>query len=180
MGNSLTIRLFSSGKARGTVAKRGDYQVDNVQVGLISDTHGVLRSEACKILQGCAHIIHAGDINKPEILAELRQIAPTTAVKGNMDLGSWAQELKEVERLEINGRSLVVVHNLMHLDLFKEQADVVVYGHTHRFAAETRNGILLVNPGSAGPRRFALPITMAVLTIGEQLTVKKACLKNRA
>lgn len=162
------------------VARRGEYSVENVRIGLISDTHGLLRSEACRILRGCAQIIHAGDINNLHVLEELGQIAPTTAVRGNMDLGSWTKELKDVERLEVNGRSIVVVHDLMHLDLFKEQAGVVVYGHTHRFAAETRNGILLVNPGSAGPRRFALPITMAVLTLGEQATVKKISLKNRA
>ncbi len=149
-----------------------------MKVGLISDTHGVLRSEACKILRDCQHIIHAGDINNPEILEQLREIAPTTAVRGNMDLGGWAQGLKNVERLKLNGHSIVVVHNLAHLDLFKEQADVVVYGHTHRFAAETRNGILLANPGSAGPRRFALPITMAILTLGERPLVEKISLKK--
>lgn len=149
------------------------------RVGLISDTHGLLRSEAKKILQDCAQIIHAGDINNRGVLEELRQIAPTTAVRGNMDLGNWADELKAVERLELNGRSIVVVHNLMHLDLFKEQADVVVYGHTHRYAKETRNGILLVNPGSAGPRRFAFPITMAVLTLGERASIEKITLRNK-
>lgn len=159
--------------------KKGGYPVKDIKIGLISDTHGLLRSEACQMLQGCEQIIHAGDIDKQDILEKLRQIAPTTAVKGNMDLGSWSQGLKDVERLQINGRSIVVVHNLMHLDLFAEQADVVVYGHTHRFAAETRNGILLVNPGSAGPRRFALPITMAILTLGKQAAVKRLTLRNR-
>ena len=148
-------------------------------IGLISDTHGIFRSQARELLLDCDHIIHAGDVNDPETLVEIRRIAPTTVVRGNMDMGSWASELKDVERVEIGGFSIVVVHNLQHLDLTELEADVVVHGHTHQYKEERRGKMLVINPGSAGPRRFTLPITMAIMTLGEGITVQKFVLKNK-
>lgn len=149
------------------------------RIGLISDTHGLLREQAKKILQGCQQIIHAGDVDSPEILEELRGIAPTTAVRGNMDFGGWAQQLKSIERLKIDSCLITVVHNINHLDLAGEQADVVIFGHSHRFTHKKKGRLLLINPGSAGPRRFSLPITMAVLTISKDLVVEKIVLENK-
>lgn len=151
-----------------------------VRIGVISDTHGLLRTEATAILRNYQTIIHAGDIDQPQVLQALEQIAPTTAVRGNMDVGSWANKLKITERLQIGNWSLVVVHNINDFNPTKDRADVVIFGHSHRFLNEERNGVLFLNPGSAGPRRFSLPITMAVLTLGEQVTVEKVTLKSKA
>ena len=144
-----------------------------LSVGLISDTHGLVRPEALGALAGSAHIVHAGDIGDPEVLEALARIAPVTAVRGNNDLGPWAKELRESETLEIAGTRIYVIHDLSGLDLDPAAAgiDVVVSGHSHRPAEERRGGALYVNPGSAGPRRFKLPIALARLALPARTVV---------
>jgi putative phosphoesterase len=136
-------------------------------VGLISDTHGLLRPEAMAMLEGSDFIVHAGDICEPSILAELSTIAPVTAVRGNNDRGPWAARLCETERLDVGGVRIFVVHDIATcgLDPAKNSFDVVVSGHSHRPQCERRGGVLYVNPGSAGPRRFRLPVSMGTLAI---------------
>ena len=138
-----------------------------LRVGLISDTHGLLRPEAAAALLGCSHIIHAGDIDRQEILGQLSLIAPVTAVRGNNDKGSWAAALPPTQRVQLEDVSVYVIHDLSQLDVSPraDGIDVVVCGHSHRPLIEERDGILYVNPGSAGPRRFQLPIAVAELTI---------------
>jgi uncharacterized protein len=138
-----------------------------VIIGIISDTHGLLRSEACERLAGVDHIIHAGDIGRPEVISGLREIAPTTAVRGNVDKGKWADDHPHTEWLTLGGRTIYVLHNLNELDLDPAAAgiDVVVSGHSHRPKIETVDGVLYLNPGSAGPRRFTLPIAVATLEL---------------
>lgn len=140
-----------------------------VFVGVISDTHGLLRPEALEALQGSQRIIHAGDVGAPEILEKLAIIAPVTAIRGNVDKGAWARKLPETEVFEIAGISIYVLHDVAKLDLRPEAAgfNVVVYGHSHVPKQETLRGVLYFNPGSAGPRRFKLPVTIGKLTISE-------------
>lgn len=136
-------------------------------VGLISDTHGLLRAEALQALRGSRYIVHAGDIGDPAILAALSRLAPVTAVRGNNDTGPWARRLRETARLEAGCVRIYVVHDLQALDLdpAAEGYAAVVAGHSHRPARERREGVLYVNPGSAGPRRFTLPISVGRLVI---------------
>jgi putative phosphoesterase len=138
-------------------------------IGVISDTHGLLRPEAAEALRGVAHILHAGDVGAPEVLEELRTIAPVTAVRGNVDHGQWARELPLSETAEFGGVSIYVLHILDELDLKPEAAgfEVVVYGHSHKPSSEIKNGVLYFNPGSAGPRRFKLPVTVGRLVIDD-------------
>jgi putative phosphoesterase len=139
----------------------------SILIGVISDTHGLLRPEALAALQGSQHIIHAGDIGAPEILTNLSTIAPVTAIRGNIDHDTWARKLPETDVLEIRGLSIYILHNLAQLDLKPEAAGfkVVISGHSHIAKQETRNGVLYFNPGSAGPRRFKLPVTVGRLII---------------
>ena len=136
-------------------------------IGVISDTHGLLRPEAIGALAGVDHLVHAGDIGSPEILDQLREIAPVTAVRGNNDRGAWAKEIPEAQLLDIDGRRLYVLHDISTLDLDPAAAGiaVVITGHSHKPAAAERNGVLFLNPGSAGPRRFKLPISVATLRV---------------
>lgn len=136
-------------------------------VGLISDTHGLLRPEAVKKLRGSRYIVHAGDIGDPAVLEALAKIAPVTAVRGNNDTGPWARKLPETALLKVGRRRIYVIHDLSELDLdpAAERIDVVVSGHSHKPKQEIREGVLFVNPGSAGPRRFTLPIALARLEI---------------
>jgi putative phosphoesterase len=138
-----------------------------VIVGVISDTHGRLRPEVLSALRGSDYIIHAGDIGDPSILKRLEEIAPVTAIRGNVDREAWAAKIPATNVLEVQETSLYVLHNLAALDLKPEAAGfgVVVYGHTHVAKQEVKNGVLYFNPGSAGPRRFRLPITVGRLTI---------------
>jgi uncharacterized protein len=138
-----------------------------MRVGLISDTHGLLRLEAAAFLRGSDLIVHAGDIGDPAVLAALRAIAPTTAVRGNNDRGAWADALRESERIEVGGIVLYAIHDLDAIDIDPAAAGVrvVVSGHSHRPCREERGGVLFVNPGSAGPRRFSLPISIAELNV---------------
>jgi uncharacterized protein len=143
-----------------------------IRVGLISDTHGLMRPEALAALAGVSHIVHAGDIGSAEILAQLGTIAPVTAVRGNNDKGSWAKGIAEREVVQIGGKSIYVLHDLHELDLDPAAADfaVVVTGHSHKPAITRKGGVLFVNPGSAGPRRFKLPICVAMLEIDGDAT----------
>jgi putative phosphoesterase len=136
-------------------------------LGVISDTHGLLRPEAMDALRGSAHILHAGDIGAPEILDELRKIAPVTAVRGNVDRSAWARDIAAREVFEAEGVSIYLLHILGELDLKPEASGfgVVVYGHSHVPKVEVKNGVLYFNPGSAGPRRFKLPVTVGKLVV---------------
>ena len=136
-------------------------------IGIISDTHGLLRPEATAALAGVSHILHAGDIGDIEILYALRQIAPVTAIRGNVDTQGPCSELPTTELVELGGRHFYLVHSLADLDISPSAAGVsaVISGHSHKPGQELRNGILYLNPGSAGPRRFNLPVTVALITI---------------
>jgi putative phosphoesterase len=138
-----------------------------VTVGVISDTHGLLRPEAVEALRGSDRILHAGDIGAPEILEALAKIAPVTAVRGNVDTASWARALPETEVDEAGGVLIYMLHDRGQLDLKPEAAGfrVIVYGHSHQPKMEEKNGVVYFNPGSAGPRRFRLPVSVGRLTI---------------
>jgi putative phosphoesterase len=150
-----------------------------MRVGLISDTHGILRPEALEALKGVDHIIHAGDIGD-RVLEGLRKIAPVTAIRGNNDTGPWANDIRETEQLELEDIRIYVIHDLAEFDSFAD-VDVVVSGHSHMPEFYTEEGILYVNPGSAGPRRFKLPISVGFLEISggtvsaslQELSVKR-------
>ena len=132
-------------------------------VGLISDTHGLLREQAVKALRGSDLIIHAGDVGREDILGELRQIAPLVAVRGNVDKAEWCATLPFTAVAETTSGLIYVLHDANELDLNPRAAgfEAVVSGHSHKLGQQTRNGVIYVNPGSAGPRRFHLPVTMA-------------------
>ncbi len=136
-------------------------------VGLISDTHGIMRPEALQALQGSDVLIHAGDVGKPEVLEQLRRIAPTFAVRGNVDTAPWAASLPMNEVVEVGEVSIYVLHELAQLDLDSRAAGfaAVVFGHSHKPEAEQRHGVWYVNPGSAGPRRFTLPLSVARIRV---------------
>lgn len=137
------------------------------QVGLISDTHGLLRPAAIAALTGVDMILHAGDIGKPEVLEQLRAIAPIVAVRGNVDTAAWAETIPEREWLTIEGVTLHLLHQQAAFEPTQQPADLraVIYGHSHQPAIAERDGILFINPGSAGPRRFKLPISVGRLHI---------------
>jgi putative phosphoesterase len=134
-------------------------------IGVISDTHGLLRPEALDALRGAAHIFHAGDVGDIAILDALREIAPVTAIRGNIDTHGPTAQLPATEAVELDGRLIYMLHSIADLDLKPDAAGiaVVIYGHSHKPAIEIRKGVLYLNPGSAGPRRFKLPITVAHL-----------------
>ena len=139
-----------------------------VRIGLISDTHNLVRPEAKRALAGVSRILHAGDICGPEVLAELSEIAPVTAVRGNNDHGAWAANIPVTEAVEIGSVAIYMLHDLGELDLDPQAAgiEIMVSGHSHRPLIERNGGVLFVNPGSAGPRRFKLPVSLAMLEIG--------------
>ncbi len=134
-------------------------------IGVISDTHGLLRPEAEERLAGVDHIVHAGDIGSPEIVPQLRAIAPTTAIRGNVDKQAWAQSFPPREVVVLADRTIYVIHDLgeLNLDPVATGLDIVISGHSHRPRVDTIDGVLYLNPGSAGPRRFGLPITLATI-----------------
>jgi putative phosphoesterase len=142
-----------------------------MRIGLISDTHGLLRPEALDFLAGSDHIVHGGDIGGPEILERLGAIAPLTVVRGNNDSASWARPIPVTARLELGGVAIYVIHDLKELDIDPAAAGVrvVVSGHSHKPSRAERGGVLYVNPGSAGRRRFSLPIAAAELLIEDGL-----------
>ena len=137
------------------------------RIGVISDTHGLLRPEAVAALAGVSHIVHAGDVGTPEVLEELRKIAPVTAVRGNNDRGPWAQQLAVSESLRVAGHVIYVLHDIaeLEIDAAAKGYAAVITGHSHKPVIEKRGGVLFLNPGSAGPRRFSLPISVAVLDV---------------
>ena len=140
-----------------------------VRVGVISDTHGLLRPEALAALRGSARIVHAGDIGNAAVLAELGALAPVTAVRGNNDHGPWADAIAETARLQVDDVGIFVVHDVAEARRTPPPAGcrVVVSGHSHKPGVVERDGILWVNPGSAGPRRFRLPVSVAHLLVGQ-------------
>jgi putative phosphoesterase len=137
------------------------------RVGLISDTHGLLRPEARTALTGCDRIVHAGDIGAATILDELAALAPVSAVRGNNDVGAWAEHLPETLCVEVEGILIHVLHDVAQLDVAMQALPIriVVAGHSHKPLVRERDGVLYVNPGSAGPRRFRLPVTVAHLVV---------------
>jgi putative phosphoesterase len=152
-------------------------------IGVISDTHGLLRPEALPALRGSDYIIHAGDIGDPQILDELAAIAPVTAVRGNVDHGEWAQKIPNTNILVVGEVAIYVLHILEELDLKPEAAKfaAVVYGHSHVPKQEEKSGVLYFNPGSAGPRRFHLPVSVGRLTIERsRISAKIVLLENIA
>ena len=136
-------------------------------IGIISDTHGLLRPEALAALQGSNFIVHAGDIGDPAILDKLNEIAPVTAVRGNVDHGAWAEKIPQTNVLEVEAISICVLHILDELDLKPEAAGfaAVICGHSHMPNQGTKNGVLYFNPGSAGPKRFDLPVSLGRLIV---------------
>lgn len=140
------------------------------RIGLISDTHGLLRPEALAFLRGCDAIVHGGDIGHENILSELARLAPLTAVRGNNDAGAWAARVRETERIQSGGIWLYAIHDLAQLDIQPAAAGVraVISGHSHKPKIDTREGVLYINPGSAGPRRFTLPVAAGELIINER------------
>jgi putative phosphoesterase len=138
-----------------------------LRLGVISDTHGLLRPEAVKALRGCDLIIHAGDVGASAVIDGLRAIAPTHAVRGNIDSGSWAVPLDATALVDVGPHLFYVLHNIADLDLDPPSAGfaAVVFGHSHQPSIETRDGVLWLNPGSAGPRRFRLPVTLARVAV---------------
>jgi uncharacterized protein len=144
-----------------------------LRVGLISDTHGLLRPEASAFLRGCDHIVHGGDIGDQGVLRELGAIAPTTAVRGNNDKGGWARSLSDTELVQFGEVFVYVIHDLAELDIEPHASGVavVVSGHSHKPVIQESNGVLYINPGSAGPRRFKLPIAIGEMRItGKSVT----------
>ncbi|AMA56229.1 metallophosphoesterase family protein [Bradyrhizobium sp. CCGE-LA001] len=136
------------------------------RIGIISDTHGLLRPEAERGLAGVNHIIHAGDIGRPEIVDALRRIAPVTAIRGNVDKGEWAHQYPDTKLVQLAGKSIYVLHDLKTLQAdLGAGIDVIVSGHSHVPKIDTVGGVLYLNPGSAGPRRFKLPITLVTLEV---------------
>lgn len=137
-------------------------------IGVISDTHALLRPEAVRALDGCALILHAGDIGNSQVIPALKEKAAVVAIRGNIDKGSWADEYPVTEALEVNGKFIYLIHNIGELDLDPFGAfDAVVFGHSHQPKNEEKNGVLYFNPGSAGPRRFRLPVAVGRLTTHE-------------
>jgi uncharacterized protein len=138
-----------------------------MNIGVISDTHGLLRPEAVRALQGADLIVHGGDVGDPAILEELRRIAPLRAIRGNVDRGAWAQKLPETDVVEAADLMIYVIHNVRDLDLNPRAAGFacVISGHSHQPRSEVRDGVLYFNPGSAGPRRFKLPISVGHITV---------------
>lgn len=146
-----------------------------ITVGVISDTHGLLRPEAVAALKGSDLIIHAGDVGKPEILTELKKIAPVFAVRGNVDGGAWVKDLPLTEVVEVGNHYFYVIHIVGNLDIdpIAAKMAVVIYGHSHKQLIETINGVIYLNPGSAGPRRFDLPASVARITVDGDKIVPK-------
>lgn len=143
------------------------HEMASQRVGLVSDTHGLLRPELVRALAGCDIVVHAGDVGRPEVLDGLRQVASVVAVRGNVDRGPWVQQLRQTEVVEVGPALLYVIHDLSGMDLDPAAAgfQAVISGHTHKPESREERGVLYVNPGSAGPRRFRWPISAALLHV---------------
>jgi len=153
------------------VIRRKQIEIDKGIIGVISDTHGLVRPEAMAALKGVELIIHGGDIGKAEVLQSLRLIAPVCAIRGNNDRDSWAKKLPDVLQLQINGVKFQVIHDVNELesDPSAEGIHAVISGHSHKPSVIERDGVLFINPGSAGPRRFKLPVTVSKLRLRQKL-----------
>jgi putative phosphoesterase len=140
---------------------------DNQDVGIISDTHGLMRFEAIEALKTVDLILHAGDIGNPQVLKALQAVAPVVAVRGNVDKGEWAQKLRDWEVVELGALYVYMLHDVNEIELSPAEAgfQIVVSGHSHKPLIEERGGVLYINPGSAGPRRFKLPVSIARLQV---------------
>jgi putative phosphoesterase len=140
-----------------------------MRIGVISDTHGLLRPEAVRELRGVDHILHAGDVGKLEILERLGEIASVTAIRGNIDVSGACARLPAEQTVELAGRRIHLIHNVADLRFAPrvEEIDVVIFGHSHKPGIEMKDGVLYLNPGSAGPRRFKLPISVAMMSVDE-------------
>jgi putative phosphoesterase len=140
------------------------------RIGVISDTHGLLRKEVLRELEECQQIFHAGDVGKPEILEALQRIAPLTVVRGNVDGGAWADALPDTTVAQVENQLFYLIHNLADLEISPAAGgfNAVIYGHSHHAKQEQRQGVLYLNPGSAGPTRFGLPASMALLRIDDE------------
>lgn len=140
-----------------------------MKIGVISDTHGLLRPEVAHLFAGASHIIHAGDIGAEHVLQGLRRIAPVTAIRGNVDSGGWTQSYRDTETVRLGRHVFYVLHDLNGLQSkpAPDGTDVVICGHSHRASIRMVDGVLYLNPGSAGPRRFKLPITLATLDLDD-------------
>jgi putative phosphoesterase len=175
--------MSSKGTCPGTRAPENTPVRTIFRVGLISDTHGLLRPEAMAFLKGCDYIVHGGDIgHNGSILEALAALAPVTAVRGNNDTGGWAKSLCEAEYLKVGELIVYVIHDLAQLDIDPLGAGVrvVVSGHSHKPLIEERDGVLYVNPGSSGPRRFKLPVTVADLRVaGKTASARLVDLEER-
>ncbi len=136
-----------------------------MKIGVISDTHGLLREEVIESLKDCEVIIHAGDINKPQILESLQQLAPLYVVRGNNDKGEWADALEQKKIFTLAGKKILLIHNKKEISQSLEDIDLVIYGHSHQYYCEKEGGTWWLNPGSCGKRRFSLPVTWALLMI---------------
>ena len=136
-------------------------------IGVLSDTHGLLRPQIREKLHPCELIVHAGDVGDQAVMDRLQSIGTVVAVKGNVDRGAWTDPLREWELIQFHGKTILLIHNIARLDWEPKSTnvDVVVYGHSHRASTHYTNGVLYLNPGSAGPRRFTLPVTMAYLRL---------------
>ncbi len=145
-----------------------------MKVGVISDTHGLLRPEVAHVLAGVSHIIHAGDIGAEHVLEGLRRIAPVTAIRGNVDSGDWTEDYRDIETVHLGRYAFYVLHDVNGLQgkPAPDGTDVVIHGHSHRASIRTVDGILYLNPGSAGPRRFKLPITLATLDLDDSTELR--------
>lgn len=144
--------------------------MSEVIIGLISDTHGLLREEVKKLLKGCNFIIHAGDIGDLQIISSLEEIAKVYPVRGNVDRGELLKVVPKTQFLEVNGRNIYVVHQVQDIDIDLEGSgiDIVVYGHSHRPKVEEKEGIIYINPGASGPKRFKLPLSIGKLIINDE------------
>ena len=142
-----------------------------MRIGVISDTHGLLRPEAVQRLAGVQHIVHAGDIGRPDVITGLRQIAPVIAIRGNVDTGHWAKRYPDTKKVRLGGRSIYVLHDIneLQMDPVSCGVDVIISGHSHRPRIKTIHRVLYLNPGSAGPKRFNLPVTLATLELTEDV-----------
>ena len=143
----------------------GEGESGIMRIGVISDTHGQLRPEVLKRLEGCDYILHAGDFDREEVLDRLQDVAPTLGVRGNNDWGQWANRLPRTRRFQLNGVRFFMVHNRMDAPYSLKDIDVVVFGHSHRYCEDRLDGVLWLNPGSCGWPRFGTDLTMAIMTL---------------
>jgi putative phosphoesterase len=138
-----------------------------MRVGVVADTHGLVRPQVLKALSGCEHILHAGDIGSPDVIERLREVAPVTAIRGNVDRGVWADEFPHTDMMQLGRYWIYLLHdrNTIDLDPAAAGVNIVISGHSHKPGIENHEGVLYINPGSVGPRRFTLPTAFAILEV---------------